>query len=144
MATNRWERLLGELGQLERYELTLLSHALTMELELRERPAVRPEIREAQAYVQARLGEPLTVHAVSAYVGLSPHYFGRLFREASGESFTDYVTRVRMDKARELLLHSSLKVYEIAQLVGVQNYRYFHSLFRRRHGKKPSEYRGGI
>ncbi|MBO9609755.1 MAG: response regulator [Paenibacillaceae bacterium] len=105
--------------------------------------AKRFEIRHAEAFIDERLGEPFDLAAVAAHVGLSPNYFGLLFRKTTGESFPQYVKRKRLDKAAYLLRHSPLKVYEVAAAVGFPNYRHFTEVFCRRFGRSPREFRGG-
>lgn len=105
--------------------------------------AKRYEIRQAEAYIDERLGEPFDLTAVAAHVGLSPNYFGMLFRKVTGESFPEYVKRKRLDQAAYLLRHSPLKVYEVAAAVGFPNYRHFTEVFCRRFGRSPREFRGG-
>ncbi|MBB6732948.1 response regulator [Cohnella zeiphila] len=103
--------------------------------------ACRREIADAKAYIAANLAAPLTLAAVSAQVGLSPHYLSRLFREETGFSFNDFVTDKRIERAIRLLKTTSLRVYEVAEEVGIPSYRYFAVLFRERTGAAPSEFK---
>lgn len=99
----------------------------------------RLEIAEAKEYIEANLEKPITLTLVSDRVGLSPHYLSRLFREETGISFNDFVTRKRMEKATHLLQSTSLKVYEVAHEVGIPSYRYFSAVFREWTGGSPTE-----
>ena len=101
----------------------------------------RREITDARAYIEANLEKPITLNAVSREVGLSPHYLSRLFREETGVPFNDFVTGKRIEKATALLLQTSLKVYEVAQQVGIPSYRYFAAVFREWTGAAPTELR---
>ncbi|WP_219836972.1 response regulator [Paenibacillus sp. R14(2021)] len=101
----------------------------------------RKEITEAKAFVEANLEKTITLNIVSREVGLSPHYLSRLFREETGVPFNDFVTGKRIEKATDLLQHTSLRVYEIAQQVGIPSYRYFSALFREWTGAAPTELR---
>lgn len=103
----------------------------------------RREVREAMRIVRERLAEPLTLTAVAEEVRLSSHYLSRLFREEAGISFNEYVTRLRMERAIELLQTTTLKVYEVAEAVGIPSYRYFSVLFRQHTGVVPTEYKKG-
>ncbi|UUZ85008.1 helix-turn-helix transcriptional regulator [Paenibacillus sp. P26] len=58
-----------------------------------------------------------------------------------GENFSDYLTEVRIRKAKEPLVHSDLKIYEIADKVGYADQRYFSQVFRKQMGSRPGEYR---
>ncbi|WP_239634706.1 response regulator [Paenibacillus sp. H1-7] len=103
----------------------------------------RKEIVLAKQRIADRLAEPITLTQIAEDVGLSSFYFSRLFREEVGESFNEYVTRLRMDKAVHLLKSTTLKVYEVAEQVGIPSYRYFSVLFRNRTGVSPTEYKKG-
>ncbi|SFJ33787.1 two-component system, response regulator YesN [Paenibacillus sp. UNC496MF] len=101
----------------------------------------RREIADAKAFIAGNLEKNITLSAVSREVGLSPNYLSRLFREETGISFNDFVTGTRIEKATELLRHTSLRVYEIAQQVGIPSYRYFSAVFREWTGTAPTELR---
>lgn len=103
-------------------------------------PSCGTQIRLAQKTIQNRLSEPISLKSIADEVGLSPNYFSRIFSEQTGEPFNEYVTRQRMEKAIDLLKNSGLKVYEIAEGVGIPSYRYFSSLFKNWTGKTPKEY----
>ncbi|MCG7214607.1 response regulator [Paenibacillus mucilaginosus] len=105
------------------------------------RPKIRREVQQAQALIRQKLAEPITLTTIAGEVGLSPSYLSRLFREEAGEPFNEYVTRVRIDRAVELLQSAPLKVYEVAEQVGIPSYRYFSQLFRSRTGVSPTEYK---
>lgn len=72
---------------------------------------------------------------------LHPSYAGQLFKQETGEHFTDYLCRHRMKKAEELLTQTTMKIYEVAEAVGVDNYRYFCKLFKAYTGFTPTEYK---
>ncbi|MCY1251201.1 HTH-type transcriptional activator Btr [compost metagenome] len=72
---------------------------------------------------------------------MSESNFSRLFKKQTGVSFVEYLTQLRMEKAKELLLRPDEKVYEIALAVGYQDSRYFSQIFRKYTGDTPSEYR---
>ncbi|MBD2845776.1 response regulator [Paenibacillus sp. IB182496] len=129
-----------------------LSEASTLEAlvqtltRLTARPAaqaerLRIEVREAQRWMREHLRQPLSLAVVAGQVGLSPHYLSRLFKEETGESVNQYVTRLRMERAIELLTTTSMKVYEIAEAVGIPSYRYFTVTFRNWTGMAPTEYK---
>ena len=98
-------------------------------------------IFEAKAFAEKNLSSDLTVKTVSKSVYLSPNYFASLFKKATGVNFTDYVANIRIEKAKELLKNQNIKMYEIAQLVGFSDSRYFSQFFRRYTDCTPSEYR---
>ena len=70
-------------------------------------------------------------------VHLSPSYMSSLFHAEVGQTFNDFLTGVRIEHAAHLLSTSNMKVYEVAQQVGIPNYRYFTSVFKRICGVSP-------
>jgi len=104
---------------------------------------LRPEIREAKRHIKEHLHEALSLARVAEHVGLSPEYVSRLFKDETGESVNQYITRLRMEKAMEYLQHSTMRVYEIAEKVGIPNYRYFASTFRNWTGIAPTDFKRG-
>ena len=72
---------------------------------------------------------------------LSTCYFSRLFKQVKGWSFTEYLTHVRMEEARKLLVNTSYSVAEIAMRVGFRDARYFSQVFKKHVGKTPELYR---
>lgn len=84
---------------------------------------------------------PLTVEDIAKEVFLSPNYVRTIFKEKTGETILDYLTRIRMNHASELLKDRSLKVREIAHRVSYENVSYFCSVFQKHKGSTPNEYR---
>jgi two-component system response regulator YesN len=74
-------------------------------------------------------------------VGLSPAYFSRLFHRETGRTYAAFLLQARMDEATRLLSTTWLKVYEIAERVGVQSYRHFEVLYKKHTGSSPSAVR---
>lgn len=96
----------------------------------------------ARQYIEEHLGESgLNLEMVSAHVGFSKSYFCRLFHDQQGESFSEYLKRRRLDRARQLLLKTGKKTYEIAAETGFRSSKYFSVVFREAEGISPSEYR---
>ncbi len=102
---------------------------------------VRSEVLKALRFIEQRYREPIDVAAAAKHVNLSPSWFGTLFRNEIGCSFSDYLLTYRLEQARELLLRTDLKVYEIAEQTGIPNYRYFSKLFSDKYRHKPQDFR---
>jgi len=98
-------------------------------------------IAKATEYIASRYHHDLGIDEVSEYVGLSASHFCVLFKQETGMTFLDYLTRMRMEKACSILRHSEVKVYQIAPLVGYQDPRYFAQVFKKMTGMTPTEYR---
>ncbi|MFS0726104.1 response regulator [Paenibacillus sp. 1P07SE] len=105
------------------------------------RERCRIEVRDAVSWIREHLQEPLTLQLIAEQVGLSPHHLSRLFREETGSTVGETITRLRMEKAVELLTQTNMKVYEVADRVGIPSYRYFTQLFRKWTGVPPTDYK---
>ncbi|WP_409341978.1 response regulator [Paenibacillus sp. MBLB4367] len=107
----------------------------------RGKKRMRKEIADAKSYIDEHLEQPVTLTLVADHVGLSPHYLSRLFREEMEMTLSDFVTKQRMEKAVHLLKTTSLKVYEVANAVGIPSYRYFTAVFKEWVGVAPKDAR---
>lgn len=99
------------------------------------------EIRAAAAYLCEHFIQPLSLADCAARLHLSVSRFSHLFTKTIGTSPYQYLLRLRLDRACELLLHTELDIRHIAQLVGFDDPSYFSRLFRRRFGKTPGAFR---
>ncbi|MCU6708897.1 helix-turn-helix domain-containing protein [Paenibacillus sp. J5C_2022] len=99
-------------------------------------------VSNAMKYVEIHYRDNnLSPQVIANYINLTPAYLNKLFREHTAESLSNYITKVRMDKAKQLLLESDYNVDEIIDKVGWENKKYFYTVFKRNHGVTPSEYR---
>ena len=98
-------------------------------------------VNKIKAYVAANLKQPITLEILSDVVMLSPNYISTLFYKETEVNFKDYLISVRINKAKELLKNTQLKIYEIANEVGYEDTRYFSDIFCRITGCLPSQYR---
>ncbi|MBN1290998.1 MAG: helix-turn-helix domain-containing protein, partial [Candidatus Latescibacteria bacterium] len=85
--------------------------------------------------------ENLSREEVARFVGLTPPYFGNLFKEETGVNFTEYLLSVKIDKAKYLLLNSDKNISEIAFQVGFCSPSYFGSVFKKKENISPKEFR---
>ena len=106
-----------------------------------EHPAYRFEISEVLRLIRENLKNDISLESIALQVGLSPNYLGNLFFQQTGERFRDALIRLRMERAKELLLHSPLKIYEIAEQVGIHNPQYFTYLYQKTYGISPAKMR---
>ena len=98
-------------------------------------------ISTALAYIAAHLGEPITLSEVASHVYFSDSRFSVKFSQIVGEPFSKYLARERIQKATELFKQNRfLKVYEVAEMVGYTNARYFGTLFKKTLGITPLQY----
>lgn len=85
----------------------------------------------------------LSLAEVAGYVGLNEKYFTNRFTKETGETFSSYVTALRMQKAKDLLKTTTFKVYEIAEMVGYGSVEHFNRVFKKLNGVTPAQYRKG-
>ncbi len=98
-------------------------------------------VSRAKAYIDENFSQDLFLDDVSRYVNISPYYFSKLFKEEAGENFIEYLTRVRVRYAKELLKNPNLSIKEICVMSGYSDPSYFSRIFRKQEGVTPSEYR---
>ncbi|RBW69742.1 response regulator transcription factor [Bacillus taeanensis] len=98
-------------------------------------------IKKAMEYVDAHVDSQITLTEAAAHVNLSTSYFSVLFKEKANMNFSEYVTRTRLQKAKNLLISSDLPVAQIAEDVGYTTSKYFIKLFKEYEGVTPSQYR---
>lgn len=98
-------------------------------------------IREAKLFIENNFNNNISLTTVSEYVELSESYFSKLFMSEMGETFIRYLTRYRMEKARQLLEEGHLKVYEVANEVGYDNVEHFSRVFKKEAGISPKAYK---
>lgn len=101
-------------------------------------------IIKAKEYIELYYYKGISLDDVSREVDISPYYFSKLFKEETGENFIDYLTNIRIEKAKELLNNKELSVKEICIEVGYSDPNYFSRIFKKWSGKTPTEYREGI
>jgi len=98
-------------------------------------------VSSAKRFVQARVEEPITLAQVVEHVRVSRFHFCRLFKRATGMTLTEYVTRVRLEKAKTLLVDPSLRISEVVYASGFGSIPRFNSVFKRHMGMAPTAYR---
>jgi two-component system, response regulator YesN len=98
-------------------------------------------IKKAISYIDQHLKEELSLKEVAAHVHLNPSYFSVLFKEQVNLNFSEYVTRRRIQRAKELVVSTSLPITEIAEEAGYKTSKYFIKIFKEIEGMTPSAYR---
>lgn len=108
------------------------------------------EVQEERAiisitrYLQAHLAEEISLTVLAEEFHLSAQYISQLFKSEIGVNFLAYLTNIRMEKAKKLLLSTSLSIAEISEQSGYGDYRVFTKVFKKSEGVTPSQYRRGF
>jgi AraC-like DNA-binding protein/ligand-binding sensor protein len=103
-----------------------------------------PVITRAKQFIQEHQTEDLSLGQVAKAVNSSTFYFCKTFKNYTGINFTDYLSRVRIEKAKNLLLNPNLRVSEIAFEVGFQSLTHFNRVFKKTVGQSPTEFRAHL
>jgi len=98
-------------------------------------------IERVLAFLHENYQEDITMEQAAEYVNLSPFYFSKMFKLHSGETFSDYLTRLRIDQAKRLIANQDLSLKEICFKVGYKDPNYFSRVFKKVTGLTPTEYR---
>ncbi|RKP57263.1 AraC family transcriptional regulator [Cohnella endophytica] len=98
-------------------------------------------VRSCMEFLGQNYDRPIAVRDVAVHVSLHPGYLQRIFKTHTGKTIMEYVTDIRMEKAKMLLLHTDIPVADISDYVGTGSRQYFHALFKKHTGRTPIEYR---
>jgi AraC-like DNA-binding protein len=120
--------------------LALVSNQIVSQQECHELPL----ITRAKQYINEHQGEKLTLGRVAKAANTSSCNFCKAFTKATGIHFTDYLSRVRIERAKNLLLNPNLRVSEIAYEAGFQSLTHFNRVFKRIQGRSPTDYRAQL
>ncbi|WP_339308078.1 response regulator [Paenibacillus sp. FSL R5-0519] len=100
-------------------------------------------IKQLKAFIEANYMKDISLSAASRYLNLHPVYVGKLFKQKTGENFVAYINRLRVEKAKKLVISdSTIPLDKIAACIGFDNSRTFYKVFRKYTGQTPGEYRG--
>lgn len=99
-------------------------------------------IAKAKQFVNRNYMGEISLESVSKYTNISANYFSAIFKKETGTNFIDYVTNVRIEAAKRLLMEQKYKIYEISQMVGYENEHYFSRVFKKITGISPKKFKG--
>ena len=101
-------------------------------------------VASAKQFVQSHAAETITLAQVVKHVNVSRFYFCKLFKKATGMTLTDYISRVRVEKAKTLLGDPSRRISEVVFASGFGSVPRFNTVFKRQVGMPPTEYRASL
>ncbi len=119
-----------------------LIREITDKLKLNSKERHEALISQIEAYVEAHFGDiNLSMNQISDHVNMSSAYLGRLFKQVTGITFIEYLTKFRLKKACHLLLNTDMTVNDISDQVGFTNSSYFYIIFKKNLECTPNQYR---
>lgn len=117
-------------------------YRILTDLSSKRSSVIHSQMQQAEQFINDHyMNEELTLNDVCRHLYMSISYFSTLFKQHTGLTFVEYVTKIRMEKAKELLTLTPHKTYEIARRVGYGDPHYFSVIFKRQTGMTPKEYR---
>jgi AraC-like DNA-binding protein len=117
---------------------------ISNQIVVQQHNAEPPMITRAKDYIKQNQAEDLSLGQVAKAVNTSSFYFCKMFKKGTGLNFTEYVSRVRIESARNLLLNPNLRISEIAYQVGFQSLTHFNRVFKKIVGESPTEFRAKV
>ncbi|TVQ24352.1 MAG: response regulator [Spirochaetaceae bacterium] len=108
--------------------------------QVRSQERTDAQLLRALTFIDEHYHEPISLDDVAAHLSMHPSRFSVWFKKAKGVNYIDYLTRHRIDRARELLLSPETKVREVAERIGFQDPRYFGQVFKKIVGITPGRY----
>ena len=134
---------IGTYNELKEYLLLLLKGCIqSMSREKEQKRTDRIEM--AKTYIAEHYMEQLSLNDVAEYVELNPSYFSKLFKSEMDLNFSEYLMKVRMEKAMQLLRNPKVRIYEIGGMVGYEDAVSFGRAFKKFVGMSPKEYRNTV
>ena len=115
--------------------------ALSNQLIVQEEKSESPQVARAKVFITEHQGEDLSLSEVARSVNMSAFYFCKVFKQATGLTFTDFLARIRVEKVKNLLLDPHKRISEVAFAAGFQSLSQFNRVFRKIAGEAPTTYR---
>lgn len=98
-------------------------------------------VAKAIEYMQSNYAEAISLHDVAKRVNMSKNYFSEVFKKVTGQNFVDYLIQLRLNRSKDLLQDPAFKVYEVADMSGFSDVKYFSKLFKKFMQISPTDYR---
>lgn len=106
-----------------------------------QRDEMHPAVRQLINYIDKNYAGKITLSSAARMVHMNVSYLSKLFSDETGQTFTHYIARVRVERAKEMLSALNMKIYQVARNVGYPDVKYFVSVFKEITGQTPSEWR---
>lgn len=130
----------------EKLKLNYLNYLKTilLDLEASKERELKGLITGAIRYMDENFHKNISLDDVAKEMNMSYHYFSKFFKDSTGKNFVDYLTELRIEKAKEILKEASINVKEVCDKVGYSDPNYFSKIFKKVTGMTPTEYRNNI
>ena len=116
-----------------------------LQTESKRLPGFRPRadltVKRVKSMIHEYYQSGITLEEIAQKLDVTPEYLSSLFHRSVGQTFTNYMKDYRIGKAKELLIGTPMKLFEIAQAVGYTDGKYFSKVFKEREGCLPAQYR---
>ncbi|RAK07832.1 AraC family two component transcriptional regulator [Halanaerobium saccharolyticum] len=130
----------NNLNELENYIMKFIEQ-ISESVSSRKKIEKENYIKSVCDYIDNNYYNDLSLDEIADHVYLSPNYLANIFKERMDKTILNYLTEIRIKKAKELLLNSQLKIYEISEKIGYKSSNYFSQVFKKHTGYSPVEYR---
>ncbi|HEX2986540.1 MAG TPA: helix-turn-helix domain-containing protein [Caproiciproducens sp.] len=131
----------SNLDQLEKLLMNICKKAFDI-LEAVKNNTVVSQVVRAENYIRENFSDPdLSLNTLTEHLAISTSYFSAIFKAQTGSTFVEYLTHIRMEKAKQILAFTDRRTYEVAEDVGFTDPHYFSVAFKRVTGVTPKEYR---
>lgn len=117
------------------------AHAVASDTNNLRKESLNNIISKAIHYIKSNYTKSITLNDISKHVNVSTYYLSRMFKKEIGKNFSEYLIEFRMNKAKEFLKNPEFKLYEIADMIGINDSHYFSRLFKKNFGITPTQYR---
>ena len=128
---------------LEKWATQKFEQILSIILQHQERNTSQT-VKQAIEYIEHQYDSEISLEEVAKYVGVTPQHFSKIFKMETGIKYVDWLSELRIERAKEYLLEEKYTVKEVCFLVGYKDPNYFSRIFRKMVGVPPSEYREGM
>ncbi|MEK8132813.1 response regulator [Paenibacillus filicis] len=144
-ARHTWKEAFENISLAElRAHMLKLSEEAAQQVRLWMKAGTKNIAEQARQYVAEQALSVITLPLVADHVGVSPNYLSSLFKKEAGMTFVEFITELKLSKAKEWLIDPHVPIYEIAERLGYNDRRYFREIFKKKTGQTPSEYRDAL
>ena len=139
---NMYERLsaIREPAQMKQWMMSKVLAPYVQEIEMRSQEPLKQVVERTMLYMDEHYSNEISLESCADAEQMTPYALSKAFKQVSGMNFIDYLTKVRMEAAKQLLRETTMKINDIAAAVGYQH-SYFNRIFKKQEGVTPSQYR---